>query len=205
MQRAARRGASREPPSGGNARRRSSVAQTKSTLAVTKARYAKAMDDARRQAAINLAVIEPPFHLSGWTRRALEAYRDQWCAPGVDRPHPEGGWDWPEMFRRHRDFDTMPVAIWTGEHRLGGLGLVRATNAAVVCDFIEGDRRSDCPLRGRRALIILEAAFCYAQTLPRQEVRLVPANERLAELYRDVYGFTLEQPRKGAPYYVRKV
>lgn len=182
------------------------MAKTQSEFAVAKARYAKAKDGARRQAALNIqGLLHVSFYLTDWSRSANEAYLKQWCAPEVVRSHDEGGWDWPEIFRRYRDIDSMRAVVWTGEHRLSGLALIRVTGAAVVVEFIEGDPRTDCPLRGRRALIVLEAAFCYAQALPRSEVRLTPANERLAELYRDTYGFSLEQPAKGPLYYRKEV
>ncbi len=181
------------------------VSETKRIFAQAKAHYSKAKHAARRQAALNLReLIDSPFRLSDWSKTGHEAYNGQWCAQDVIRPHDEGGWDWPELFRRFQEINTMHVVVWA-EDRLSCLGIIRVSGAAVVAEFIEGDPRADCPLKGRRALIVLEAASCYAQTLPRPEIRLIPANEHLAELYRDIYGFTLERPAKGVPYYRKEV
>jgi hypothetical protein len=182
------------------------VAQTRSEIAVTKARYAKAKDDARRQAALNLVgVLGVNFHVADWSRSAEQAFREQWLTI-IERPYPEGGWDWPEIFRSYRDWDALRIAVWSeNRDRLIALGLLRATGNAVIAEFAEGDPRPDCPLKGKRVLIILETAHCYARLLNRPELRLEPANERLAELYRDTYGFTLEQPRQGRPYYRKDV
>lgn len=182
------------------------MAQTRTEIARVKTRYARAKDDARRQAALNLApVLGVNFHLADWSRSAEQAFHEQWAAV-PERAYSEGGWNWPEIFRRNRDWDAMRIAVWSEDRaRLTALGLLRVTGQAVVAEFIEGDPRPDCPLKGKRALIVLEAAHCYACVLDRPELRLVPANERLAELYRESYGFTLEQPRHGKAYYRKDV
>jgi hypothetical protein len=71
--------------------------------------------------------------------------------------------------------------------------------------FIEGDPRPDCPLKGWRALIVLEAAAFYAQARGKTELRLKEVNSSLESLYRDTYGFRLETPRKQEPYWTKEV
>ena len=174
-----------------------------SKLAAAKARFAAAGDKARRQAALNLAPnIGGGFYITPWSHKAAEAYRDQWLTAD---PPSESGWDWEEIFRRYRgEPDRLEMVIWAGA-RLCGLGLATTSNQAVTVRFMEGDPRPDCPFKGKRALICLEAATCYAQERGRTELRLEPLNPRLAELYKDVYGFVLETPYKGSAYYKKGV
>lgn len=175
-------------------------------FARAKQRYQSAQERARRQAAVNL--IEPigiSFYLTNWSHRALHAHAAQWLAVGA-RPHSEGGWDWDAIYRRYRtDMSAMDIVIWGPGDRLSGLSLVTANSISVSIGWIEGDPRPDCPLVGKRLLITLEAAACYAQALGRREIHLKPLNDTLADLYRTVYGFALEKPRKGAPYYRKEV
>ena len=139
------------------------------------------------------------FQIGEWTQRTLHAYDEQWPKPR----HPDAGWDWPQAFAVHRDFDRLPLVLWGPGGRLSGLGLATTTNNAVVIKFLEGDPRTDCPLRGRRALIALETASRYAQMMGRTELRVHPVNSSLDGLYQGVYGFTKETPRKG-PSFLRK-
>lgn len=163
------------------------------------------MENARRQAAVNLqGRIVVPFYLSPWSNRGAEAYAEQW-APVTEWPYPEGRWDWPEWFRRYQnDPSAMSIVVWGPDDRLSAIALLTTTGEAVCVRVIEGDPRPDCPLAGKRVLIVLEAAACYVQALGRREIRLEPMNQRLTDLYTNVYRFTLEKPKRGAPYY-RKV
>ncbi len=168
-----------------------------STLARAKERYEKDRFNARRQAALNLVpVVGVDFHMAGWGARAREALA-KW-ADGSD-------WDWDEIFRRHNDPDRLDMVIWGPDYRLCGLGLGLTTGEAVEIRFIEGDPSPDCPLKGRRTLIILECASCYAQARGRKELRIQPINERLEDLYRQTYGFVLETPRRGERYYRKDI
>jgi hypothetical protein len=108
-------------------------------------------------------------------------------------------------FRVHRDPDRLDIVIWGPNDRLCGLGLGLTSSEAVEVRFIEGDPRPDCPLKGKRILIILECAACYAQARGRKELRIQPINQRLEYLYRQTYGFVLETPRRGARYYRKGV
>lgn len=143
--------------------------------------------------------------MHGWTRKAMEAYSDQWLPYGSScQGH--GEWDWPEIFRRHQsDFKTLDMVIWGPGDRLSGLALARVTNTAIVIDLIEGDPRSDCPLQGLRAAIILEASACYAQGVGRNKLRLTPVNDHVAAFYEKAFDFVQEKPKKGAPYHWREV
>jgi len=113
--------------------------------------------------------------------------------------------DWPEIFRRHNDPDRIDMAIWAGRDRLAALGLGLTTSQSVTLRFLEGDPRPDCPLKGKRILIALEAASNYAQLRGKKEIRLQPKNEALIYLYETVYGFVLESPRNETPYYKKGV
>ncbi len=111
-----------------------------------------------------------------------------------------------EVVRLTRDDpDRLDMVIWGPDYRLCGLGLGLTTGEAVEIRFIEGDPSPDCPLKGRRTLIILECASCYAQARGRKELRIQPINERLEDLYRQTYGFVLETPRRGERYYRKDI
>jgi hypothetical protein len=168
-----------------------------SVVARHKARFEADRHSSRAQAVRNLTPHLPEFNLSGWGARAREAYLDQW------RGDPKCNWDWEEIFRRHNDPDRLDVAIWGPNERLCGLGLGLTTGEALDLRFLEGDPRPDCPLKGRRILIFLESAACYAQARGRAELRIRPKNERLEDLYRQTYGFMLETRRGGESYYRR--
>ena len=173
------------------------------TLARAKARFAADRDMARRQAALMLqAHVGEQFHLSGWTVKAREAFSDQWLL--LDR-HTDAGWDWHEVFRRHSEPDRLDMVLWGPGDRLCGLGLATRSGTAVHVRFIEGDPRATCPLKGRRILIFLECAALYGQAQGRAELRIEPVNERLATLYRQIYGFVLETSHSGRAYYRRDI
>ena len=170
-------------------------------VGAVRARYEKAREDARRQAALNLqGQIGVDFYLSGWTRKALEAYLDQWPS----QRHPNAGWAWIEIFQRFRDIDRLDLVLWAGD-RLAGLAIGTTTNVALRLDFIEGDFREDCPLTGRRVLIFLEAAACYCQATGLTEIRVQPVNDAIEALYCEVYGFELVTPVNETRYYRKKV
>lgn len=172
-------------------------------LARAKQRYETDALEAHRTAAANLIpALDVNFYLTGWTRKAQEAYRDQWV---LFVRAPDRSWDWDAIFQRHRDPDRFEIVIWAPGDRLAGLGIGLTTGRALVFRFFEGDPRPDCPLTGRRILIALEAAACYAQARGKTELRLQPINDRLAALYQDGYGFILEAPKGEQPYLRRTI
>lgn len=170
-----------------------------STFARAKARFEADRHNSRGQAVRNLQPHLPEFNLSGWGQRAREAYLDQW------RGDPKCRFDWEEIFRRHNDPDRLDIALWGPKDRLCGLAIGLTTSEAVEIRFLEGDPRPDCPLKGRRILIVLESAACYAQARGRAELRVRPKNERLEDLYRQTYGFVLETTRSGDRYFRKGV
>jgi hypothetical protein len=171
-------------------------------LARAKERYASAALTAYREAALNLQpVFGVPILLSGWSRRVEEAYNNQW----PEMRHPDAGWDWHEIFRRHKDPDRFPIVMWGPNDRLCGLSLVLTTGRAVEVRFLEGDPRSDCPLKGRRIPIALEAAACYGQGLGKTEIRVHPVNDALEDIYIRCYGFIKESPRGEKPFFRRAI
>jgi hypothetical protein len=56
-------------------------------------------------------------------------------------------------------------------------------NSAFTARFLESDPRPDCPLKGHRALIALDAFARYAEYAAATELRLVPENATLAAYY----------------------
>jgi hypothetical protein len=173
------------------------------SFAQARAKYQSAKDKARQQTVRMLAPqVGVGFTMSGWFRRAREAFAEQWLTAGR---HEDAGWDWEHVFRRYNDPDQLDMVIWLPNNRLCGIGLGVTTSQAVSVRFIEGDPRSDCPLKGRRALIFLECAANYAQSRGKVELRIEPVNEELVNLYTEVYGFTLETPPRRRSYYKRKV
>ena len=95
--------------------------------------------------------------------------------------------------------------VWSPDYRLSAVALIAIREGAIWVEFLEGDPRSDCPLIGKRTLIVLEAAACYAQAVGKKELRLRPVNDEIARYYREVFSFVLEKPRKGASYYLRGI
>ena len=112
---------------------------------------------------------------------------------------------WHDIWRLHHEMEAFHMVIWSQEHRLSGLCLCVAKRRAVEIKFLEGDYRADCPLRGKRVLIALEAAANYAQALGREELRIQPVNDRVRSLYQDTYGFEPVSQRGQEPYFRRAV
>jgi hypothetical protein len=174
-----------------------------SALAAARARYDANKFEARRQAALTLVPsIGVDFAVLGWAAKIRQAYVGQWGQ--VDRSQTSANWDWPEIFRRYNDPDRFDMAIWCND-RLSALALAVTTGQATVLKFVEGDPRPDCPLIGRRLLIILESLANYTQARGKVEMRVEPANPALETLYIEKYGFTLETPRGGRAYYKKAV
>jgi hypothetical protein len=172
-----------------------------SELERAKARYAEQRESAFRIAGQNLVpLIGVQFHITGWTNKAREALAT-WRETGR---HVDGRFDWEEIFRRYRETDRLDMAIWVGD-RLAALGLGTCTGSSVLLRYLEGDPRQDCPLKGRRILIALEAAANFAQARGKNEIRVQPVNEALSNLYEGVYGFALEKPYKQDAYYRKGV
>lgn len=81
------------------------------------------------------------------------------------------------------------MAIWV-EERLAGVALVEVGSDYVTLKCVEADPRPDCPLKGRRTLIFLEATACYAQALGKRSIRATPVNADLKKHYIEGYGFS---------------
>lgn len=139
--------------------------------------------------------LERPVRITEWSGRALK------CSESWGKTY----FDWPEIFRRHREPDRLDMAIWSGPDHLSALALGVPTGQSIMMRFAEGDRRDSCPLRGKRILIALEAATNYAQLQGKREIRVQPINNELVYLYENVYGFVLESPRNEHPYYRKGV
>jgi hypothetical protein len=165
-------------------------------------RYQAKAEQARRLTGAELSrEFGVDFHLTHWTVKAADAYAGQWLLR-----HPEAvRWDWPEMFRRHRNDDRLDMVIWGPGDRLSGLSLAVTTGDAVEIRFLEGDNRLDCPLRGRRIPIALDCAARYAQGRNKWELRVRPLNSALESLYQGTYGFEAVTGKPGGPYWARRI
>jgi len=93
-------------------------------------------------------------------------------------------------------------AIKSGD-RLSALMLVTVHENFVKVDFLEGDPRPDCPLKGFRATLALDIAARYGQGMGKREIRLEPVNQELRDLYITGYGFEEITPARGQPYLKR--
>jgi len=51
----------------------------------------------------------------------------------------------------------------------------------------------------------LDVATNYTQISGRHELRVEPMNDRLVNLFEATYGFEPVKPRKGSPYWAKKV
>lgn len=166
-------------------------------------RYLQCAHDAFRKCEAKLLQrARLSFAITEYSGRSAEAVREQWEPFGRDH---ETAWDWAELVRHYRkDPDTLAMAVWSGE-RLSSLCLATTSGNAVHIRYLEGDPRADCPLRGCRALIALEACAGYAQSRGKTELRVHPLNDRLKGLYVDTYGFDVCSPKKAEPYLFKRV
>jgi hypothetical protein len=101
--------------------------------------------------------------------------------------------------------DHLDVVVWGENGHLSGLGVADTTETSVFAHIFEATPSRSCPLKGHRVGIFFEAAAAFGQALDKKELRCQPLNDSLAELYREVYSFTLVTPPKGSPYYTREI
>lgn len=147
-------------------------------------------------------IVGETFTLQEYSGKALEAVKNQWEPNGRN---PDTAWDWKELVRHHRkDPDLLTMAIWC-ESRLSGLSLATTSSQGLIIRYLEGDPREDCPLYGKRALIVLEACAGYAQARGKSELRILPLNESLEQFYIDLYGFDVCKPKNAEPYLFLRV
>ena len=152
-------------------------------------RYRKQKEQARAAAIEKLVpLVGERFQLMEWSNRAFERQEEQW-----GRAH----FPWQDIRRRFRDVGQMDLACWTGEERLAFLAVATVSNRQITFKFMEADPRSDCPLKGRRLLIALEAIANYGQLRGKRQIILEPANESLVGLYTQTYGFVCETQPNG--------
>lgn len=123
------------------------------------------------------------YSVSIWSNAIRHAYAQQWCS------HPRRcDFDWNEISRRFTPPKERVFAV-SVEDRLAALGAITASKVRVKVNFLEGDPRADCPLQGRRALVVLDLAATYGQRLGCEEIHLVPVNDTVRTLYCGTYGF----------------
>ena len=175
-----------------------------SHLLAARARYLQCQHDARFACERDLAAhVGVMFTLSEISQRAFLTLERQWEPAG--RSEELGWWDWHKILQSHRNEpDRFELAIWAGE-RLCALGLATTGGNSVTVRFLEGDPRGDCPLKGRRALIALDASARYAQARGKAELRVEPINSTLEALYVGTYGFQRRSPRGEQPHFFRQV
>jgi hypothetical protein len=174
------------------------------TLAQVKAHYDSLKDKACLEASRSLrAFLGIDVRIRRVGRSAHEQVRDLWDPAGR---HPDAGWDWEEIFRRHREPKCLDLAIWTGNSdRLIALALATMNSEAVTLRYCEGSPQEGCDYKGKRVLIALEAATNYALGAGLAEIRIVPVNPALASMYEKVYGFELVKQHKAPTYYRRGI
>jgi hypothetical protein len=97
------------------------------------------------------------------------------------------------------------LSVWVGDDRLAALALICAKGDCVSLEFVEGDPRLDCPLKGLRLIAVLDVATRYGQLLGKPCLRVMPANPALIALYERGYGFRPVQRFNEAPYWVREI
>lgn len=165
------------------------------SLAGQRQKYLQLCHEARQATVKNLSPYQAHrFTLTEWSGRAYEASQ-KWVG---------GYYDWVEIARRFSEPDRFTLAIWV-EERLVAMCLATTHGRAIHIQVVEGDRAEDCPLKGGRLEIVLDACANYAQGRGKGELWLEPKNAELIELYEKVYGFTRVNVRGGTPYWCRKV
>jgi hypothetical protein len=112
--------------------------------------------------------------------------------------------DWAEIHRRYDDADCFKFGIWVDDRLIAAV-VATTTGQSIKIQFLEGDPAADCPLKGKRILIALEAAANYAQLRGKLELVLEPVNQTLITLYQDVYGFEVVRPRNESPYWRKRI
>src|ERR1700737_877043 len=90
------------------------------SFAQARAKYQSAKDKARQQTVRTLAPqIGVAFTMSGWFRRAREAFTEQWLTTGR---HEDAGWDWEHVFRRYKHPVRPDRVIGRPNNPWGGTG-----------------------------------------------------------------------------------
>ena len=167
-----------------------------SSVARAKQRYIQNRHDAYAKTTRDLGgVLGVDFSLVELSNRALEAIEKQW-----GKSH----FDWAAINRKYNDPSCAKFAIWVGE-RLAAICVADTTGQSVKVRYLEGDPRGDCPLKGRRILVALDAMANYAQLRGKVELVLEPINEKLIDLYESVYGFEVVRPKKDPAFCRKKV
>ena len=111
-------------------------------------------DEARRTASQKASSeFGIDLSLGSWGNRASSAVA-LW--PTAERTY---AWDWDEIHRRYRtDPDRFDLCMWVGDI-LCGVALATLSGPAATINFLEGQPSDDCPLKGVRAAIAIEAVL----------------------------------------------
>ncbi len=152
-----------------------------------KARYVGAHHEAARLAATEYAKeVQGDLTLRLWSRSVELAYKEQW--EGSER-HPDGGWDWPAVAQIYREPHDKIVGLFCDD-MLCAMIHVNMPGNVVRLQLLEGRPIAGCPLKRVRAAIALEYAAYYGQSQGRVELRCRPVNDRVSELYKELFGFS---------------
>lgn len=135
------------------------------------------------------------FRISQISRSALDAVHTQWKS---------SEFDWDKINTDIRGIDAFKFAIWVGD-RLCGLAVATTSNQRIRLRFLEGSPLPDCPLKGRRITIALEAVAFYGQRRGKRELTLEPLNEKLISVYQNTYGFQIIRPHSDPPYALKGI
>lgn len=124
-----------------------------------------------------------------------------------EHPAPRTGFPWDAIKDSHRQADRLEIAVWSGD-RLCGLAICVTKNSVLEICFVEGDPDPSSPTSGMIITMILDCAARYAQRRGREQLRVMPANDELAELYKTRYRFHIDQrdprPSEGNQPFLRR-
>lgn len=155
--------------------------------------YAQAAADARAATEASLVPRVGAFQLTDWSG---DCFTHLWRIPYFP---------WKvvrTMFPHPARFE---LAIWVGERLIGLAHCQVKSQDSLLIQAIEGDRDESCPLRGKRALIAIEAANFYAQALGKHILLLHPMNDELATIYVNDHQFKDDRSKDHTNYLWKEV
>lgn len=133
--------------------------------------------------------------LGQWSNSVRQEFEDSWTA--LER-NKDTSWDWAEIYRRYvQNRIKNKVAVLKYKETLSGLALFKVSKKRLLVNFLEGNPSTSCPLKGNRAIILLDLAVRYAQGLGCCEIHLQPVSSKLRDLYINDYGFKEAKDAEG--------
>lgn len=152
-----------------------------------KARFADRRTQAAAHAVEQAAIrFDLDIDIQLWGEATNRAIEKQWRSTAFS---------WQEILDDHRNHTCWKFAIWAEDgERLAALCACKVRKNFVEFSAMEGDPRSDCPLKPQRFSIALDAVVRYASSCGLKEIQCEPLNEKLANHYISVYGFERTKP-----------